>query len=138
MATFNKYESGIETLMTVGNASTDVFKLALSNNAPNVATHTGLTQASEISAGNGYPAGGVQIEVTTGRTGGLFSVDQDAVEQIQASGGTIGPFRYVVFYNDSVTGDPLISYFDYGSSITLADGEKFDMGAAGATLFTVQ
>jgi hypothetical protein len=40
---------------------------------------------------------------------------------------TVGPFRYVVEFNDTPTTplDPLICYWDYGSSISLANTETF-------------
>jgi len=136
MPTFNKYQNGVEVLVTTANASTDVFKFALTNTAPNDATHTVLADTTEISAGNGYAAGGVTVAVTGSETGGTYTLAQDATVTITASGGSIGPFRYVVFYDDTVAGDPVIAYLDYGSNITLLDTETIDIGAAG-TLFTV-
>lgn len=136
MAAYNKYQNGVEVLVTTANASTDTFKIALTNTAPNAATHTLLADASEISAGNGYSAGGLSIPVTGGETSGTYSLTQDSTVTLTASGGSIGPFRYAVFYDDTVTGDPLLSYFDYGSSITMSSGETFDF-VAGVSLFTV-
>jgi hypothetical protein len=55
---------------------------------------------------------------------------------ITASGGTIGPFQYCGVVNDTAGNDELLGYFDYGSAITLADGESFtfDQGASFLTL----
>lgn len=136
MAAYTKYENGVEVLVTTANASADSFKLALTNTAPNTTTHTQLSDITEIAAGNGYTAGGLAVAVTGAETGGTYTLSQDSTVTLTASGGSIGPFRYVVFYDDTVAGDPLLSYFDYGSSITLNDTETFDMGSA-STLFTV-
>lgn len=97
----------------------------LTNVAP-VATNSVKADLTEISAGNGYTAGGTQTTITTSRSSGTFkAVGTDVV--FTASGGTIGPFRYAVLYNDTATtpDDALVAWWDYGSSITLNSGETF-------------
>lgn len=136
MAGYTKYENGIAVLVTTANVATDTFKVALTNAAPNTATHSQLADTTEIAAGNGYSAGGATLAVTSVEAGGTYTVTQDATVTFTAAGGAIGPFRYAVFYDDTVAGDPVLSYFDYGSSITLQDGETLDL-TAGANLFTV-
>jgi hypothetical protein len=58
---------------------------------------------------------------------------------LTASGGTVGPFRYVYVYDDTVTvpADPLVCYFDYGSSITLQDTETLTITINASGLYTV-
>ena len=55
-----------------------------------------------------------------------------------ASGGTVGPFRYVALFNDTPTSpaDPLIAFWDYGSEVTLQNGETFTVDF-GASVFTL-
>jgi len=142
MATFNKFQVFV-TNMASGvhvnalNASTDTLKCYLSNTAPNAATHNVKADLAEISAGNGYTAGGHDTQNSASTSTGTITVSGTDIT-ITASGGTIGPFRYVVLYNDTPTSpaDPLIGWWDYGSSITLNDGESFTIDF-GASIFTV-
>lgn len=140
MASFNKYQQFVEDL---GNkvhdlvGTNDTFKVALTNTAPNAATHAVLADITEIGAGNGYSAGGADAQNDGSESGGTLTVTGVDVV-FTASGGTIGPFRYAVLYNDTPTSpaDPLIGWWDYGSSITLQDTETFTVNF-GASLFTV-
>ncbi len=133
MAAFNKFESFVEALAEkVHNLGSDTLKIALSNTAP-AATNTQLSDITQISAGNGYTAGGTQMTISSSaQTSGTYKlVGADVV--FTASGGTIGPLRYAVLYNDTATNDELVGYWDYGSSITLADGETFTVDLNGTT-----
>jgi hypothetical protein len=139
MASFNKYEVFTENLAEkVHDLDLDTLKIYLSNTAPTATDTVKATgSATEISAGNGYTAGGADTTNSTSRSGGTTSVvGVDVVWT--AAGGSIGPFRYVVLYNDTPTSpaDPLIGWWDYGSSITLAAGETFTTDF-GSSMFTL-
>lgn len=138
MAAAVKFQKFVRDLgLGVHNLDTGALKVYLTNAAPNAATHTVKADLADISAGNGYVAGGADITGVYAESGGTGTLTATDVV-FTASGGTIGPFRYVILYNDTPTSpaDPLIQYWDYGSSITLADGETFttDFGATVLTL----
>ena len=133
-----KFQNFVEDLgLGVHNLNTGTIKVYLTNATPNVATHTVKADLAEISAGNGYTAGGGDVSAVWSRTGGTATLTATDFTWT-ASGGTIGPFRYAILYNDTPTSpaDPLIAYFDYGSSITPADGEQFSVGF-GASILTL-
>lgn len=140
MAPFNKFQAFVEHLAEkVHNLGADSLKNLLTVDAPsaaNDAVRADLT--SELTTGGGYTAGGAVITISgSSQSAGTYSLV--ATDQVfTASGGTIGPFRYVVTYNDTPTSpaDPLIGYYDYGSNITLNDGETFTVDY-GATLLTI-
>lgn len=127
MASYNKFQDYAEQVNKgVHVWSSHVFKAMLTNSAP-VATNTIAANLTDISAGNGYTAGGMTLDtVTLTETTGTAKVTI-ADEVLTASGGSIGPFRYVAIYNDTATSpaDALVCWYDYGSSITLADTETF-------------
>lgn len=121
----------------VHNWSSHVFKLMLSNTAP-VATNTIKANITEISAGNGYTAGGTATTITQSNTSGTNTVSGTQVV-FTAAGGAIGPFRYVVLYNDTQTSPakPLVSWVDYGSTLTLNDTDSLTIKFNNATPGTI-
>lgn len=130
MASFNKYQKGVEALLESINAGTDAWKVALTNRAPVVATDATLADATEISAGNGYTAGGNAATTTSSsQTSGTYKLILASPTAWTASGGSLGPFRYAVLY-DSTTNN-LVGYWDYGSAVTLLTGESFTVSLDG-------
>jgi len=138
MATYVKYQNAIEYMMDAAfNFSSDAFKIALTNAAPNVATHTVRADITELGTAGGYTSGGATVTVTGhAESGGTFTFAGTAASPTwTATAAGIGPFRYVVLYDDTHASDGLIAYWDYGSSITLADTETFTV-TFGANIFT--
>jgi len=131
MATFNKFNAFVEHLAEgVHNLQSHTLKVMLTNTAP-VAANSVRANLTEIAAGNGYTAGGTAASVTSSaQTSGTYKLVLGDVV-ITASGGSIGPFRYAVLYNDTPTSpaDPLIGWWDYGSALTLANGESITWDA---------
>ncbi len=120
-ATFTKFNSFVEALSEkVHNLGSDSLVIALSNSAPS-ASNTVLANITQITYTN--LSSRAITTTSSSQTSGTYKlVLQDLV--LTAS-GSVGPFRYVVIYNDSATNDELIGFFDYGSSISLATGETF-------------
>lgn len=134
MATFVKFQDFVEALgLGEHNLNTDTLKVYLTNAAPSASDDADKTDLAEITNENGYTAP-VDIQNTwseSGGTGTLAGVDVT----IEAT-GSVGPFRYAVIYNDDHTSDGLVCYWDYGSEVTLANGESFTVDF-GASIFTL-
>jgi hypothetical protein len=126
MATFNKFDAFVENLAEkVHNLGSDTLKVALTNTAP-VATDTVLADITQISGGNGYTTGGETASITSSsQTSGTYKLV--LADVVFTATGSVGPFRYAVLYNDTASGDPLIGFYDYGSSITLGLNETFTL-----------
>ena len=134
MATYNKFQDFSEQLVRgIHDWDTHTFKVALTNTAP-VATNTILADITQISGTNGYTTGGNATTITVSETTGTTTVDGTQVV-FTASGGSMGPFRYYVLYNDTATSpaDALIAWWDHGSAVTLADTETFTVKFSNAT-----
>jgi hypothetical protein len=136
MATYNKFEVFVEDLLSgVHNftAAGDAFEVYLSNATPSASGDSVKADLAEISTGNGY-TGAVDIANDVSRTGGTASVT--ATDVTITATGAVGPFRYVAVFNETATDDPLVCWWDYGSSISLANGETFTIDF-GSSVFTL-
>lgn len=125
MAAFTKFKLVADAIARgLLDWNSDTFKVALTNVAPNADTNYRLSDITELSAGNGYLAGGLVVANTTLVTSaGVAALSGDDV-QFVAAGGPIGPFRYAVLYDDTTTDDLLVGFWDRGSSITLSDSDR--------------
>jgi len=131
MATFNKFNAFAENVYEgVHDLGADTLKVMLTLTAP-TATDAVKADLTEISAGNGYTAGGTTTaQSSSAQTSGTYKLVLADVT-FTASGGAIADFRYAVLYNDTPTSpaDALIGYWDYGSTVSLASGETFTWDA---------
>ena len=136
MAAYVKFEQAIEDIFHgVHDFSSDQLTVALvaAANAPSTSADAVLADLTEASYTNCSTRN--ITTASSGQTSGNYVLSlTDLV--LTASGGTVGPFRYVVVYNNTPTSpaDPLLGYYDYGSDLTLADGETLTIDFAASTL----
>lgn len=143
MAAYNKFQDFVEQVLTAVHnltAAGHVFRIYLSNTTPSASLDAVKADLAEIAGGNGYTAGGEDVQNTLAESTGTATVTGTKVVWT-ASGGTIGPFQYVVLYNDTAASDNLVAWWDRGSALTLQDGEtftvKFNNGDPTGTIFTL-
>jgi hypothetical protein len=118
---FNKFYSFTEAVAEkVHNLGSDTLTVALTNTAP-VNTNTILANITQI----GYTNLNSRVLTVSGssQTAGVYKLTITD-KTLTSTGGSTGPFRYVVLYNSTATNGELIGWYDYGSSITLNDGES--------------
>lgn len=150
MVAFNKFQTFVGDLgLKVHQLDTDNLFVLLTNTSPNAADNvvdTSVTpcvvkatsNGSEIAAGNGYVKKGKDVTGTYSQAAGVGTLGGTDMVWT-AAGGTIGPFRYAVLFNDTggaAATRPVIGWWDYGSPITLNDGETltFDIVTNLATI----
>jgi len=129
MATYNKFNAWAETMVEAANLASDQFVIALTNSAP-IASNSVLADITQISYTN---LSSRNVTTTSAsQTGGTFTLV--LADLVMTASGSVGPFRYVVLYDDTVAGDPLVGWWDYGSSITMANAETFTVDFTGAAI----
>lgn len=128
----NKFNTFVADISNkVHNLASDQLKVALTNTLP-VATNTVLANITEVS----YTNCSTRNLTTTSSTqsSGLYKLI--LADLVLTASGSVGPFRYVVIYNSTASGGPLIAWYDYGLSISLASSDTFtiDLDNANGTL----
>ena len=126
MATYNKFYSFVEALAEKKHdLGADVLKVALSNaaNAPSASADAVLADITTVSTTN---LDLVTLTVTSSaQTAGTYKLV--LADKTMTASGTVGPFRYIIIYNDTAANDELICWYDYGSEITLNAGDTFKL-----------
>ena len=126
MATYQKFNSLVEALSEKAHdLGSDQLKIALcaAANAP-VAGNAVLADLTPITP---VLTGATPLNLTTtssAQTSGTYKLVL-ADLTITADTGGNPTFRYVVIYNDTATSKELIGFFDYGSDVTLAEGDQY-------------
>ncbi len=124
---FQKFNSAVQQL---GSGSfifaTDTLKVALTNTAP-VASNSVIGDITQIAGVNGYTTGGATTgsNTWTNTSGTSKLTPGNASVSWTASGGSMGTFQYLVLYDNTDASKHLIGWWDYGSSVTLADTQQF-------------
>lgn len=138
MASFNKVNDFVKNAVHNMDLESDQVVVALSNTAPS-------SESSDPSGdGNGILGNVTEISYTnlssrnvtttsSTQSSGTYKLVLTDIT-LTSSGGSTGPFRYVYLYDDTVTtpADPLIGYYDYGSSLTLNDGDSLTVDFSAA------
>lgn len=131
MATYTKFNSFVEALAEKAhNLGSDQLVVALSNVAPSAA-NTVLADITQISYTN-LSSRNITTS-TSAQTAGTYKLV--LADLVLTASGAVATFRYVVVYNDTAASDELIAYYDYGSSITMANGETFTIDFDGSAGF---
>ncbi len=132
MASFNKVNDFVVNAVHNMDLASDQIKVALTNTAP------GSESSNPTADGNGIVGNLTEISYTncssrdittssSSQSGGVYKLV--VADLTLTASGTVGPFRYIYIFDDTVTSpaDPIIGYYDYGTSLTLNNGDTFTL-----------
>lgn len=124
MARLTFFNSFLEAMPEkLHNLGADSLVVLLTNTEPVVA-NTQRSDITQIAGGTGYTTGGLPITVAgSSQSGGVYKLLLD--DLLITATGVLGPFRYLVFCNETSTGDLLIGWLDYGTPITMQNTNTF-------------
>lgn len=121
-STFTTFNTFSKDLL-LGNhvIGTSTYKVLLTNTQP-LATNAVKSDITEISAANGYTAGGASVTLTKSSTGTTTTVL--STDPTWTATGAVASFAWAVLYNSA--NNCLVGYLSVGASpITLANTDTF-------------
>jgi len=128
MAAFSKANDWVENESEVVDLDGDQFVVALSNTAPASETNNPLTDTKGILANitqiaYTFLSTRNLTRIASVQVAGTYKLDFDDLV-LTASGGSVGPFRYIYIYDDTPTSpaDPIVGVYDAVTPITIGDG----------------
>lgn len=136
MAAYNKINQFVEDLgKGVHNLSSGALTIALTTTANKpVASNATLSALTQIS----YTNLSARVPTLTSYTQTSGTAKLILADLVLTASGTVAAFGAVVLYNDTPTSpaDPLISWWEYGSDVTLLNTETFtiDFDQSGGVL----
>ncbi len=132
MASFNKVNDFVVNAVHNMDLASDTLAVALTNTAP------GSESSNPTADGNGIVGNLTQISYSnvssrnlttssSSQSGGVYKLV--VADLTLTASGTVGPFRYIYIFDDTVSSpaDPIIGYYDYGTSLTLNNGDTFTL-----------
>ena len=135
MATYNKFQCFVEDICEKKhNLASDTLKVAFSNasNAPSASDDVKLADITTIATTN---LDSVTLTVSSSsQTSGTYKLV--VADLTMTASADVGPFQYVIIYNDTHLDKPLIAWYDYGSEVTLAANDTFKLDF-GTELFSL-
>ena len=139
MAALQVFESFLEAMAEKKHDfSSDTFSVQFMNTEPSVSADLIETDLpADLSTGNGYTAltGVVLNNPSSTSSGGTYTFDID--DEVFTASGAVGPFQYIVMFNETAGNNELIGYYDHGSAVTLANTETFTITFNASGVFTI-
>jgi hypothetical protein len=121
MATYNKFNAFVADIANkVHNLGSDQLTVALSDTLP-VSTNSVIANITQISYTN-LSSRGITTSSST-QSSGTYNLK--LTNLTLTATGTVAQFRYIIIYNSTASGGPLIGWYDYGSEVNLINGDSF-------------